>query len=74
MWCKLLKFDDIVNGKVNLIYDIPTTLHVIYRKVFEDHNDNEAREAAAEQELSVFKSRLTWLLLRYGLDKYVKVI
>ena len=25
-------------------------------------------------EFSVFKSRLTWLLLRYGLDKYVKVI
>ena len=48
MWCKIMKFDNIDNGKVDIIYDIPTTLHVIYRKVFEEHNDNDARQAAAE--------------------------
>ena len=74
MYCKLLKFDDIVNGKVDIIYDIPTTLHVISQKVFEDHNDNEARKEAAEQELSVFMSRLTWLVRRHRLDEYVKVM
>ena len=48
MWCKVMKFDNAASEKVDVLYDIPSTLHVIYRKVYEECNDNEARKAAAE--------------------------
>ena len=73
-WFKVMNIGNIDNDKVDLLYDIPTALFAIYQKVFNEHKDPKARKEAADYELQVFMSRLTWLLVRYGLDEFVKVL
>jgi len=72
-WLTLLKFEESKSDIVDVLYDIPTTLNVLYKNLVEQ-TDQAKREEQAHAELNAFKSRLSWLLLRYGLDQIVKLV
>ena len=72
-WLTLMKFEERKSATVDVLYDIPTTLNVLFKNLLE-HTEDATRDGQAHMELNAFKSRLAWLLQRHGLDQCVRIV
>jgi hypothetical protein len=59
---------------VDGFFDIPTPLNVIFQNIASSVAKISERNTRAAKELKIFKSRLTWLIMKNGFDEIIKIV